>query len=393
MADASVCVRCGAPLPPATADSIACPFCGTTNVLRAPVPMAEVRQAVREVLYGERTQPAPRPDKRTSTAIVLVAVAFVVLSAFGTAVTFIGVRPKQTVKTVPPPPSPPIPPSLAKNKPPAETWGQLSAITIDEGGNVIASIGQRLVKADGRSLTPTWTVSRPAHFGSSRQLFTTKGDWISIATDNDISFFDTKTGTTSGTYRFKNGGILEGACAVGKSDVIVYVLGDGTMRFNADTAKKSTGADTCKLQEEFRCGPGQTCGWDHWTSGELDCRYVLRAGKDVYRVCEADDGTKQALVVRFDAQNKPKWRAPTDVRYFLGVVDGVLVASTDGSRSISAFDLESGKPKWTTKLGEQSPVFADAAHVYYGIEGTIVAANSAGREVARLPPPSTLAKN
>ncbi|AKU95442.1 hypothetical protein AKJ09_02106 [Labilithrix luteola] len=387
---------------------MACPFCGTTNVVRAHVPMAEVRQAVRDVLYEDRNwggipdafqrPPGPAQPPYVSArrapgvppgAIVIITAAAVVLSLFVTAVLLIGGRPKRTTQPIQVPP-PTVSPTLAKSQPIVETWGQLSAITVDEQGNVIASIGPKLVKADGRSLTQIWAVARPENSG--RNLFTTKGDWISVATDNDISFFDAKTGVASGTFRFKNGGILEGSCAVGKSDVIVYVLGDGTMRFNANTAKKSTGADTCKLQEEFRCGPGQTCGWERWTKGDLDCRYVLRAGNDVYRVCEADDGTKQTLIVRFDAQGKSKWRAPAEVRNFMGVVDGVLIASTDGARNVSAFELDTGKPKWVNKLKYQSPVVADQTRIYYGYESTLVVANSAGQEIARLAPPSKLPK-
>ncbi|MBN9161400.1 MAG: hypothetical protein BGO98_08345 [Myxococcales bacterium 68-20] len=406
----SLCARCGAPLPPSGTTGIICPFCGVVN--HGPVGRGDLRDAVRDVLAEDRNRngipdylerppppvapfagapPRPMPPATLPNVVVVGVVGAVfALVAIG-AIAMLTVRraasrPPTATRQVPSVTASPVQPP-APSTPPPKTWGRLGALTFDESGDVVATIGSSIVKADGTTLAPRWTA--PFGFvaaggGGFYQMLIPRGERIAFVTDSEIQFFDSAAGARKGVYLYNTGGILKGACGVGKTQVIVSVLGPGTMRFDAATGKKATGPGSCTLRgTDLECGPGQWCGWRRAKGNELDCRYELRAGKDVFRACEADDGTKRKMVVALGASGKPKWQTEADVDGFMGVVDGVLIVR-EGEK-IRALDPATGAERWSRTLGEKSAVLVDAKRVFYGIDGTIAVAEAAtGTELARM---------
>jgi predicted RNA-binding Zn-ribbon protein involved in translation (DUF1610 family) len=402
-----LCIRCGAPLPASTQSSIACPFCGVVNQMRSKA--TELRAAVRDVLAEDRNRngvpdylerpPTPpvvptvpvAPTAPISPQPFIWVGAAIGVSVVGTVVAALVLGGRK----VPPPQKPrtiatvtaPMPPQAP---PPPKTWGSVGAIAFDEAGDVIATIGKNIVKADASTLTPRWIAPLEVTFGggSSHRMFVPRGERIALVHDAAIQFFDSATGARTGQYRYDESGILQGACGVGKSQVIVSVLGGrGTTRYDALTGKKATGAGSCALRgTDLECGPNQWCGWRPVKGNGLDCRYELRAGKDVFRGCDTLDGTKRKVVVAVGAGGKPKWQTEAflnGVTPFMGTVDGVLIVNE--YRRVRALDPATGEERWSRALGDGSAVAVDATRVFYGIDGTIAATEAkTGAELARM---------
>lgn len=414
-----LCVRCGAPLPFSPPGPLACPFCRVVNQVPGPLRREEIREVVREVVAEEgrghqglphyleapRTfdgslqaqSPRAAPNPKATALIVVAGVAsMVIMGALSAFVTLL----RAPNRYHPPPtrsssvPSVPAVPPRPAPLPPPPTWGVASALTVDESGDVVGVVGPHLIKADPKSLDVRWSsplTTGAGGYGSSYMMLVPRGNRVAVVTESDIQFFDTANGARTGKYIYRNSGILEGACAAGKSQVVVYVLGAGTMRFDASTGTTAASGEVCKLHEVMGCPPGQSCGWERFRGSKLDCSYFLRAGNDTYRDCTTDDGTRRHVVVRTGGPGKPSWQIEgPSADVFFGVVDDTVV--TFGSSELVAYAPATGVRTWN-RTDVRAAATSNATTVFYGIDGTLEAAEAkTGRVLARMPGPKEPSK-
>ncbi len=259
---------------------------------------------------------------------------------------------------VPPIPAPPV----------FERPVPILAMAIDEAGDVLALNEKSLRKLDATTLDEKWNV--PFKFKasiSSRTILIPRHERIALASDGEAVFIDAATGAETGRYLLNNGGILEHACGAGKSQLVMYVLGNGWSRFDALTGKLATGTETCTQREVISSPPGQWAGWNTVQYKALHCTNGLRVGAERYRECKTDDGTKRRVIAGFDAKGKQKWVAegPGPDNFF-GLVNGKVIVG-DG-RVLNAYDAADGTLAWS-KPGVTSTV-SDGT--------TLVIANEAG---------------
>ncbi|MGV3623416.1 MAG: PQQ-binding-like beta-propeller repeat protein [Archangium sp.] len=386
MAQAIKCSHCGAPLPDSKASTINCPFCGVTNRIHPTVGQTQVREAVRQIL-NERVQKQPQVTRKSNQlpVIALIAGAVVMLGLAG-ALSAMLTRPY-----VPPPvprvvtprtPTTPVPPKPSEPPapPPKQPWGQLYSLVADEQGALLAVFGSNLVKIDAQTLEATWVTAFKRGSGNYA-IIIPRGKNIAVVTDSVASFFDSASGELTNDYQYKNGGILERACAAGPTQLLVDVLGDGVMRFDAATGKKAEWGPSCALKDKLACPAGQRCGWSRMQNSEYDCNYAVHVGKDVFRSCTTEDGKKRRVITASGAR---AWEHETEevVEAYFGVVGDVLIVG--GYRNVVAFDKNTGEELWR-KPGSASTVFAGKDAIYFETEGTLVAVNPLdGSELRRL---------
>lgn len=351
------------------------------NRIHPTVGQTQVREAVRQIL-NERVQAAP-PRKQPLAPVALIAGAVVMMGVAGVLAALLTRTPSPAPRVVTPrpvtppvPPKPPEPPPLPVKKP----WGQLMSLVADEQGDLLAVFNSTLLKIDPATMTAKWFT--PFNRGSGNYaIVIPRGKNIAVVTDSVASFFDSASGEKTNDYQYKRGGILERACAAGPSQLLVDVLGEGVMRFDASTGKKAEWGPSCALKDKLACPASQRCGWSRFQNADYDCRYAVHVGKDAYRSCTSEDGKKRTLVI---ATGSKTWEHETDesVEAYFGVVGDVLLLG--GYRAIVAFDKDSGEELWR-KPANASTVFAGSKAVYFEHEGTLVAVNPVdGAEVQRL---------
>lgn len=384
MAQAIKCSHCGAPLPESKASTINCRFCGVTNRMHPTVGQTQVREAVRQIL-DERVQkpPPPRPAQQQGAVVALIAGAVVMLGVAGVLAATLtrtpAPRPVPKIVT----PVPPTPPKRVEPPPPPEKqkWGQLMSLVADEQGDLLAVFNSMLVKIDPQTMTTKWFT--PFNRGGGNYaIVIPRGKAIAVVTDSVASFFDSASGEKTSDYQYKHGGILERACAAGPSQLLVEVLGEGVMRFDASTGKKAEWGPSCALKDKLACPSSQRCGWSRFQNSDYDCRYAVHVGKDAYRSCTSEDGKKRTLVIATGGKTWERETTETVEGYF-GVVGDVLMLG--GYRAMVAFDKDSGELLWS-KPANASTAFASSKAIYFENEGTLVAVNPIdGAVLSRLP--------
>lgn len=387
MAQAIKCSHCGAPLPDTQASTLRCPFCGTTNRLNPTVGQTQVREAVRQIL-DERNrpiqQPRPATPNKNGVGVAIIIGAAFIFMLMGIVAATVFVRPSPPVHmpkpvakpVITPPKQAPLPP------PPPKPWGTLSAVTTDERGDLLAVFETHtLVKIDPATMTPRW--QSPFSRGSgSYMLIIPRGDSIAIVTDSMAAFFEAASGAKVNEFKYRNGGILERACAAGKTQVLVDVLGEGVQRFDAATGLRATSGPSCELRDKLSCPLTQRCVWSRMENATYDCNYMVRVGKEVFRSCETQDGQQRKVFV---ASGTNKWESPADesVEKYFGVVDDTLIVG--GYRALVALNTETGDERWRKKT-ESTAVLAVGSTLYFGLDGTLVSVNvRTGDELSRLP--------
>jgi putative pyrroloquinoline-quinone binding quinoprotein len=389
MAQSLKCSHCGAPLPDTQASTIRCNFCGTTNRLQPTVGQTQVREAVRQILNERAQPPPPRPQPNPTAPIAIIGalVAVGISAALFVEFTFGPKAPPPSRRSTPVPVvAPPMPPEpFVPPTPPAppKQWGPLGAITRDEHGDLLAVFGSTLVKLDAATLTPRWQTPFSRGYGNY-VIIVPRGDWVAVTTDNIVSFFEADSGAKTNDFQFKHGGILEGACAAGKTQLLIDVLGEGVVRYDAATGKKAASGPSCALKDKLACPSSQRCGWSRFQNADYDCRYAVHAGKDVFRSCETEDGKKRKVII---STGTKKWEHETDetVETYFGVVDDMVLIG--GYRAVVALDAATGDERWRTGAS-QSAVVADGSTLYFASEGTLVAVDAkSGEELRRLRPP------
>ena len=349
---ALTCSRCGAPLPPPASDTVTtltCHFCGTTTTLeRAKVGKTELRKAIRQVL-AEDAKPRPQSPPKGLGPVVLAG-AVLAMASVGAA-SFLLVRseplpPPPPLPTIPRPPAPPPPvkPSVPVFVPPVEP---VSAFVRDEHGDFIGLRGAELFKLDGQTLQEEWKT--PAAFQSPSIVtrLLPRNERIAVVGSDEVRFFDAETGAATGRFLYTRGGILQGVCGMGRTQLRVKVLGaESILQFDALTAKRSSGGPLCSFSDSMPSAPGQRTVWNPYTGQSLVCRNELVAKGRRYRECETDDGTRRQVIAAVDAKGKVRWtgEAPSPEVFFGEIGGQVLVG--DG-RSLVALDAETGVLRWT----------------------------------------------
>lgn len=386
---ASTCSQCGAPLPEGSG-SVTCRFCGAVTQVQGPVGPTQIRAAVRQVLAEERRpRPPPAGDTRMVGRVVGLIIAMVVMLAV-----FIGsgvMRPTPVVHrptTTPMPglphekPSVPKPPPVVVVPPiPKLGFGEAEALGLSADAVYLASRGE-LVKWSRSTGQEAWRATL-GHSGGG-DVVPLQGR-VAYANQDGVFFFDDGDGSATGQWLWPHGGFKVSACAAGPTTVLVKTVFDGTLHFDAKTAKKSTGG-SCALMEDLRCAPGQRCGWGHFEREGLRCRYELHTASGLISFCE-EDGTN-AKVVAFFAGKSLKWKSTraegASSGAFAAVLDGVLVVA-DG-RVVEAFDPVSGAAKWThARQGSERAMVATDQNVFVFESGSVLELDAQGTEVSRWP--------
>jgi outer membrane protein assembly factor BamB len=364
MAEALLCKQCGAPLPNATG-TVVCSFCGTTNLVQ--LGTKQIRAVVRQVLA--EGQPAPARG-------VIVAAVLIGLVSLGAIIAMLSSSVERTAQVRPvvaQPPPKPVPPSQpqppAPPKPPPGL-GLPQTIALGEGDALFAVIGNSLVKADRATWKPVWSTPVTGGEGTIVPL----GDQVVFAGPVGVFSFDAKTGAPTGKYLLRNGGFKVSACAAGKSQVLVETVFDGTLRFDAATAKPTTGTAGCRAKRDLHCGANERCGFASGRLAQMDCRYVLAHPPGEITFCEVD-GTKELVVVEH-VGSTIRWKSPRGAHAstnpdFATVLDGLLIT---GDGELEAFDVKTGAHQWTKPMkGSAFAVVTDGSRLYFGDDDTIVA--------------------
>ncbi len=376
--EALLCKQCGAPLPNQTG-TVVCSFCGTTNLVHAPLGTKQVRAVVREVLA--EGQPAPPASSQLGVIVMAVTMGLI---GMGAMVVMLSTRrthvsPPRPAVVLPPPrptaPSPPTPP------PPPRGVGLPQSIALGEGEALYAVIGQTLVKADRSSWTTLWTTPVPGGEGTIVPF----ADHVVFAGPAGVFTFNAGTGAPTGKYLLRHQGFKVSACAAGKTQVLVETVFDGTLRFDAASAKPATGSAGCVPKRDLHCGATERCGFASGRLAQMDCRYVLAHPPAEITFCEVD-GTKELLVVEHLGPTI-RWKSPRGAHAstnpgFATVVAGLLIT---GDGELEAFDVKTGARQWTHPMsGSDAAVLSDGERLYFGDGDTIVSIDAkTGQEIGR----------
>jgi len=376
MAKAKTCTHCGAPIPDLSAGSVNCQFCGALN---------SPRRLWRRV------------EGASSNQGVLLAAGLglaVMLAGFG--VTFMTITASSDnlehdlfateAPISEPAPAPPTPPAPMPPPPPTPVaWGALRAVAVDERGDILAVLGDTLVKVDRATFTPRWTSSFSSQwsFAGNYRIIVPRGDHVAVISDKLAGFFEATNGAAVNEFKYRRGGILQRVCAAGATQVLVDVLGESIQRFDASTGLRASSGPNCKLKEKLGCPSTQRCGWESYSNDAYECRYAVSVGSNVFRNCTTEDGQKRAVFV---ARGGSAWEVPSlgGVDSYFGVVDETLIAA--GYKLIVALDPSTGDERWRIPTEGTSAVVADGTTLFLGREGTLVAVKArTGEELQRLP--------
>jgi outer membrane protein assembly factor BamB len=389
------CSGCQGPLPAQTG-LVVCDFCGVTNRVEPP-PMGttQVRAVVRRVLAEERqASPTPRPSQRqytVSTPGVLPALLFsgmVIAAVIAGALLYAERRPPPRSPRSSSPPSPPPPTAPRPVAPPAPRGlGVPDTLALGPDASLYLVSGSTLVKADRKTHWPLWKAPVQVGFGrGSVGSLVTQAGHVAFAGPAGIFFFDAATGAPTGQYLFAHQGFQVSACAVGSTQVLVQTVFDGWLRFDARTAKPTTGTGSCTANREMHCDEGQRCSFAHGRLADMECRYLLMREGHQVTFCEVD-GTKEHLVVDH-VGGKVVWKslrakgAATNPAY-ASVIEGVLVVGESGV--LEGFEATTGEHLWTRKYaGEDSAIVSDGHQLTLGFEGTVIVVDpKTGQETSR----------
>lgn len=374
MARAKTCTQCNAPLPDLSAGSVNCQFCGALN-------------SARSRLWQRADGAAPNTGIIVAAAaglvmLVGIGVALALLTGSEASEPDLFSSPAPIHAPVPAPPALPQPPPAP---PPPVAWGQLQAVAVDERGDLLALLGDTLVKVDRKTFTPKWSTSFSSEwrFAGNYRIIVPRGEYVAVISDRLSGFFEAATGAKVNDFKYRRGGILQRVCAAGSTQVLVDVLGEDLQRFDAATGLRASTGPNCQLREKLGCPSTQRCGWQSFSNDTYSCRYTVSVGADVFRHCTTEDGQQRAVIV---AQGASTWEVPSiaGVDTYFGVVDETLIVA--GYKSIVALNPATGDERWRLHNDATSAVFADGTTLFLGKEGTLVAVNArSGEELQRLP--------
>jgi outer membrane protein assembly factor BamB len=170
-------------------------------------------------------------------------------------------------------------------------------------------------------------------------------------------------------------GILERSCASGADELMLEVLGAGTMFFDAKSGTKVDWASHCRLKETIGCPADQACRW----SGQ-PCRYTVTVGKTTYRSCELDDGQGTRQLV---ASGAVTWKVAGEADRYFGVVSGVLIAAS--SQRLLALNPQTGATVWSLAGHLGSGLAAANGVLYLTLDDELISVDvKTGQSLARL---------
>ncbi len=387
-AQASLCTRCHAPLPPATG-IVTCTFCGTANVIQAPIGTTEVRAIVRKVL-GEGTAPETTPNKPSSITALWVGLVAAFILGTALAVGILVTDSRQSDPTpapqIPPSPAPArvVPVAPAPPPPPKPTGiGTPQTLALGPKTAIYLTTDKHLIRAERDTLQSVWIA--PHALGAEGSIVAS-ATRVAFVGPQGAAFFDSATGEPVATFLFRTGGFKVAACLAGTQQLLVRTVFDGTLRFDMESGTRTTGQTFCTPQDTLRCDAPQRCGWDSAEPPGLNCRYFLKVGQSTVTFCE-EEGTKAKLVVK-RLNGKIQWKtvrgkgAYTNPSY-ASVIDGTLVVSE--GHHLEAFDVASGERRWSTPhTGSDGAIVSDGHQLYFGQDDTLITVDTkTGNEIGR----------
>jgi LSD1 subclass zinc finger protein len=357
------CHACRAPLPKSEGSTVECSYCKSINVL-GQSNTQEVRAVLRQELGRAATD---AQTKAVPAAMIGILGVSMLLGVLGFVVLRLNAEPPPATPAViaGPPLGPPPLPVRPKPPPlPAPTFGEIHALGLVDTELLVLS-ERKLTSIDLVSRKQRWTVTASGR--DVRLVFA--GATIAIASPMGAFFLSRETGERIASYLWKTPHFKVVACSTVSGEFIMKTVFDGTYRFDA-SGQRAVGRGECKLNDNIPTDSGQRVVWGGLELDNLECRYRFLRNDSQVSFC-TEEGTRAQFVVDVKGRNV-RWRSlggspnPT----YVAEHQGVLLVG--GSRSIEAFDADSGKRRWAFSANQSTVATSDGVRVYTAHEGSVV---------------------